>query len=89
MQTSAKVTILNATERRTMLLALRVARRHLETLIETATAVDGITADDEYAPEVARWRRQLAQIHRLEQSAKLRKPHRRAARVRIAPSLRR
>ena len=88
MQTSAKMTILNAKERQTMLLALRVARRHLESLIETATDVDGITADREYAPEVAVWRRQLAQIHRLEQSAKLRKPRRRAARVRAAPSLR-
>ena len=88
MQTSANVTILTANERKTMLLALRVARRHLETLIETATAVDGITADHEYASEVALWRRQLALMRSLEQSAKPRTPRRRASPVHRTPSLR-
>ncbi len=53
---------LSAQEWKAMLLALRLARQHLETLIETASTDDQVAPDDPSAVEVSIWRRQLARL---------------------------
>jgi hypothetical protein len=61
-RTRARTRTLSTREWNVMRLALRLAKQHLEALLDSATTDGQVAPGDPSAVEVARWRRQLARL---------------------------